>query len=153
MFTNNWKFKKWQQEMQDSIYNSDSSLRTYMNLEIYPEDIEIFLNVLTPKIFEIGDRVFFDIDGGQEMIIREGYEKKDPIDRSDSERQKDWNSTNVAEIFFNNMDNSSDETIMNIANLIKNNWECYLSNKYPNMKFNVEIYGEYFEPWVTFYQP
>lgn len=79
--------------------------------------------------------------------------KKDPIDRSDSERQKDWNSTNVAEIFFNNMDNSSDETIMNIANLIKNNWECYLSNKYPNMKFNVEIYGEYFEPWVTFYQP
>lgn len=76
MFTNNWKFKKWQQEMQDSIYNSDSSLRTYMNLEIYPEDIEIFLNVLTPKIFEIGDRVFFDIDGEQEMIIREGYEKK-----------------------------------------------------------------------------
>ena len=49
MFTNNWKFKKWQQEMQDSIYHSDSSLRTYMNLEIYPEDIEIFLNVLTPK--------------------------------------------------------------------------------------------------------
>lgn len=76
MFINNWKFKKWQQEMQDSVYNSDSSLRAYINLEIYPEDIEIFVNVLTPKIFEIGDRVFFDIDGEQEIIIREGYRKK-----------------------------------------------------------------------------
>nr|WP_176451278.1 hypothetical protein [Moraxella bovis] len=124
-----------------------------MNLEIYPEDIEIFLNVLTPKIFEIGDRVFFDIDGEQEAIITENYSKNDPLDRSDSERQKDWNSTNVAEIFFNNMDNSSNETIMNIANLIKSNWEYYLLNKYPDTKFTVEIYGESFEPWITFYQP
>lgn len=153
MFINNWKFKKWQQEMQDSVYNSDSSLRAYINLEIYPEDIEIFVNVLTPKIFEIGDRVFFDIDGEQEIIIREGYRKKDPIDRNDAERQKDWNSINVAEIFFNNMDNSSDETILNIANLIKHNWEYHLQKAYPDTKFIVEVHGENFEPWITFYQP
>lgn len=115
-FINNWKFKKWRDEIEKSPYNTDSSLRAYMNLEIHPEDIEIFMNVLNPKIFYIGERVFFDIDGESEVLIRQAYSKKDTILRTESERQSDWNSINVGNIFLNNRDHSSDETIMNIPN-------------------------------------
>lgn len=151
-FIYNWKFKKWQQEMQESVYNSDSSLRAYMSLEVYPEDIEIFINVLKPKIFQIENRFFFDINGEYEPIVRQAYSNPDTILRTDGERQKDWNSVNVSDIFFNNRDKSSNKTIMNIAHLIKRNWQSYLKEIIPNKKFVVEIYGDEFEPWITFYQ-
>lgn len=151
-FENNWKFKKWEKEMKNSTYHSDCSLRAYMQTEIYPEDIEVFLNVLMPKVFYIGNQVFFDIDGECEDIIRQAYNKPDTLKRTVSERQKDWNSINVNEIFLNNRDNSSDTTIMNIAHLIKRNWEIYLKEIIKDGRFMVEIYGDNFEPWVTFYQ-
>lgn len=110
------------------------------------------MSVLMPKIFEIDGLIFFDIDGESESYIRKMYSHKDTIKRSESERQKDWNSVNVGNIFFNNQDNSSEETLMNVAKLIKHNWEYYLLTKYPNKRFIVEIYGDDFEPWISFYQ-
>lgn len=148
----NWKFKSWKKEMQSSVYCVDFSLRAYMQTEVYPEDIEIFLNVLMPKAFYIDDRIFFDIDGECEEIIRQAYDTPDTIERTASERQKDWNSISVGEIFLNNRDNSSDTTIMNIAYLIKRNWEMYLEEIIKDGKFIVEIYGDTSEPWITFYQ-
>lgn len=146
----NWKYEKWLQEM--SGCNVVRDRRTYINLEIYPEDLEILIPVLMPKTFEIEGLVFFDVNGDSEQIIRSAYENPDPLGRLDYERQKDWNSINVNDIFLNNCDNSSDETMQNIANLIKNNWEYHLIKTYPENKFIVEIYGDYFEPYVTFYQ-
>lgn len=151
-YTDNWKYKKWEGEMKKSPYDTEYNLRIYRSLEIYPEDIEIFMTVLIPKIFEINGTVFFDIDGDGEPFVREAYCKKDTIKRSECERQKDWNSINVGNIFFNNRDNSTDQTLMNVAILIKNNWECYLTKKYPNKDFVVEITGESFDPEVTFYE-
>ena len=41
---------------------------------------------------------------------------------------------------------------MNIAKLIKHNWEYHLLKKFPNKDFIVAIIGEAFEPEVVFYQ-
>ncbi|MDO4230478.1 MAG: hypothetical protein Q4C98_11745 [Capnocytophaga sp.] len=146
----NWKYEKWLKEM--SGYNVVRDIRTYINLEIYPEDLEILITILMPKTFEIDELVFFDINGDGEQIVRSAYEVPDPLGRLGFERQKDWNSISVSDIFFNNRDNSSDETMQNIAKLIKNNWEYHLIKLYPNKKFIVEVYGEYFDPYITFYQ-
>lgn len=146
----NWKYEKWLREM--SGYNVPQNRRTYINLEVYPEDLEILIPILMPKTFEIEGLVFFDINGDGEQIIRSAYEIPDPLGRLECDRQKDWNSISVSNIFLNNCDNSSDETMQNIANLIKNNWEYHLMKKYPNNKFIVEIYGDDFDPYVTFYQ-
>jgi len=151
-YADNWKYIKWEGEMKKSPYDTEYNLRIYRSLEIYPEDIEIFMTVLMPKIFEIDGKVFFDIDGDGEPLVREAYQKKDPIKRSESERQKDWNCINVGNIFFNNLDNSTDETLMNISMLIKHNWEYYLIKQYPDRRFIVEIIGDSFEPIVTFYE-
>ena len=110
------------------------------------------MSVLMPKIFEIDERVFFDIDGDAEHYVREAYLKEDTIRYSESERQEDWNSVKVSEIFFNNSDNVADTTLMNIAKLIKHNWEYYLIKNYPNRHFIVKIVGENFDPVVTFYE-
>lgn len=151
-YTDNWKYKKWEEEMKNSIYDTEYDLRIYRSLEIYPEDIEVFMTVLMPKIFEIDGKVFFDVDGDGESYVRQAYSKEDTIKRSESERQKDWNSVKIGDIFFNNRDNSTTETLMNIAKLIKNNWEYYLIKKYPTRKFIVEITGDACDPEVTFYE-
>lgn len=151
-YTNNWKYKEWEEYMKNSPYDTKYDLRIYRSLEIYPEDIEIFMSVLMPIIFEINGRVFFDVDGDTEPYIRDAYLKADPIKRSESERQKDWNSVKVSEIFFNNSDNTAETTLINIAKLIKNNWEYYLIKNYPSRQFFVEIIGDHFDPVVTFYE-
>ena len=61
-YTDNWKYKKWEGEMQNSPYDTKYDLRIYRSLEIYPEDIEIFMTVLMPKIFEIDGKVFLSDD-------------------------------------------------------------------------------------------
>ena len=38
-YTNNWKYKKWEEYMKNSPYDTQYDLRIYRSLEIYPEDI------------------------------------------------------------------------------------------------------------------
>ena len=54
--------------------------------------------------------------------------------------------------FLNTSQNSSESTLLNVARLIKFNWENFLVNKYQHMQFNVVIGGENFDPSLTFYQ-
>ena len=48
----NWKYEKWRE--QGFI---DSYIESYISLNIYAEDIEIFSNILCPKTLEYKDRV------------------------------------------------------------------------------------------------
>jgi len=48
----NWKYEKWRE--QGFI---DSYIESYISLNIYAEDIEIFSNILCPKTIEYKDRV------------------------------------------------------------------------------------------------
>ena len=53
---------------------------------------------------------------------------------------------------YNTSQNSSESTLLNVARLIKFNWENFLLNKYQDRQFNVVIGGENFDPSLTFYQ-
>lgn len=153
-YIDNWKYMAWRNKMLLSVYrNTENSIRAYIQMNVYPQDIEIFMGILMPKFFKINGRVFFDIDGESELVIRNAYSKKDTIRRSETERQKDWNSVNIGEIFLDNLDKTSDTTLRNIAILIKHNWEYYLKRNFSDNEFVVEIYGDDFDPWITFYQP
>lgn len=127
-----------------------------------------------PKIFEIDGRIFFDVSLDKEATIREAYRAPDSMGRSKTEQQKAWNSLNIRETFLvtdNNpsvkhkihfdaardvildaSDFTSNTTLANIAELIKHNWEYHLQKQYPDKKFGVEIYGDSFDPYITFWQ-
>lgn len=149
----NWKYKEWENEMKESPYNTDYNVPLYINYEIYPEDIEIISTVLLPITFEYKGIILLNIEGIYEKEISEMYDEGLPNMASKVEAQESMNRLVVYDVFFNTADKSSDETIMNVAELIKHNWEYHLMKKYPNRHFIVEIVGESFYPVVTFYEP
>ena len=149
----NWKYEKWENEMKKSPYNTDYNVPLYINYEIYPEDIEIISTILLPIIFEYKGVILLNIEGIYEKEISEMYDKSLLKMVNKVEAQESMNRLVVNDIFFNTADKSSDDTIMNVAELIKHNWEYHLMKKYPNRHFIVEIVGESFYPVVTFYEP
>ena len=69
-----------------------------------------------------------------------------------TEAQESMNRLIVTDTFFSTSEKSSEKTLMNIAKLIKHNWEYHLIKKYPDKRFIVEIIGETFNSVVTFYE-
>ncbi len=149
----NWRYEKWDnnEENNDKKYSEDG-VSDYISWEIYPEDIELFITVLAPS-----------------TIIYEGYvircenesKKQSTCQRFDSWllegkdlhiAQAQINMCNVADIFLNTSDNTSDSTIKKLANLIKDNWELHLQKTYPNRDFVVYITGEGFDLVVVFFE-
>ncbi|HCT72531.1 MULTISPECIES: hypothetical protein [Psychrobacter] len=149
----NWKFKKWVNWIENSPSDMPTDIWNYINLEIYPEDIEIISTILLPITFEYKGIILLNIEGIYEKEISEMYDKGLPNMASKVEAQESMNRLMVDDVFFNTADRSSNETIMNVAELIKHNWEYHLMKKYPNRHFIVEIVGESFYPVVTFYEP
>ena len=146
----NWKYEKWRE--QGFI---DSYIESYISLNIYAEDIEIFSKILCPKTIEYKDRVILSWWAETDEDIEEIKKIFDEGIRnflSISKAEKAINYIRLYDIFFNTSQTASDETYKNVADLIKKNWEYHLITNYPNKKFIVEIIGEYEQFGVTFYQ-
>ena len=144
----NLKYKEW---VNSGKYRLNS-LEDYISLEIYPEDIEIFSTVLLPETFIFEDYILLrrpnmNLDEQKSNFLHWSDKLK-----CENEAQKIFNNTNVSDIFLNTSQNSSESTLLNVARLIKFNWENFLVNKYQHMQFNVVIGGENFDPSLTFYQ-
>ena len=144
----NLKYEEWVNSGKYGL----NSLEDYISLEIYPEDIEIFSTVLLPETFIFEDYILL-----RRPNINLDEQKSHFLHWSDklkckNEAQKTFNNTNVSDIFLNTSQNSSESTLLNVARLIKFNWENFLVNKYQHMQFNVVIGGENFDPSLTFYQ-
>ena len=149
----NWKFKKWVNWIENSPSDIPTDIWNYINLEIYPEDIEIISIILLPITFEYKGVILLNIEGIYEKEISEMYDKGLLNMVNKVEAQESMNRLVVNDIFLNTANKSSDNTVMNVAELIKHNWEYHLMKKYPNRYFIVEIVGESFYPVVTFYEP
>ena len=144
----NLKYEEWVKSGKYGL----NSLEDYISLEIYPEDIEIFSTVLLPETFIFEDYILLrrpniNLDEQKSHFLHWSDELK-----CKNEAQKIFNNTNVSDIFLNTSQNSSESTLLNVARLIKFNWENFLVNKYQHMQFNVVIGGENFDPSLTFYQ-
>lgn len=147
----NWKYNKWKKEWNPK----SNALENYISLEVFPEDIEIFLNILNPNILEYkGGFIFagFCESDSDENELKELFDSLLYHCNSIHEAEKSINELRLYDMFFNTSDASSDDTYHNIAKLIKLNWECHLLYNYPSKKFIVEIGGEYEQFGVTFYQ-
>lgn len=148
----NWKFKKWVDWIKKSPSDIPTDAWNYINLEIYPEDIEIMSIIFMPTTFEYRDVILLNVEGVYEKEIGENFDNGLLNIPNITEVQESMNRLIVTHVFFDNYEKSSDSTLMNVANLIKHNWEYYLIKKYPNRKFTVEIVGDAFDPVVTFYE-
>lgn len=148
----NWKFKKWVGWIKNSPSDIPTDVWNYINLEVYPEDIEIMSTILMPTTFEHRGVILLNVEGICEKEISDMFDKGLLNIPNITKAQESMNRLIVTHVFFDNYEKSSDSTLMNVANLIKHNWEYYLIKKYPNRKFTIEIVGETFDPVVTFYE-
>ena len=148
----NWKYKKWK----DSPVSEYKDVETYIEMEVFPEDIELFSYILLPNTILYKDRVIMiDIDGNEEVVasIKKNF---DDWNASHGGQVAQWmtNKTLVSNIFLNSITpETSSSTLIQIAKLIQHNWEYFLMKNYPDKRFVVEIGDiEWEDPYVTFYQ-
>ena len=60
----NWKYEKWK----NSAVSEYEDIQTYIEMEVYPEDIELFSYILLPSTILYKDRVII-VDIEKMMII------------------------------------------------------------------------------------
>ncbi len=149
----NWKYEKWK----NSAVSEYEDIQTYIEMEIYPEDIELFSYILLPSTILYKDRVIIvDIEKNNDYI-KNSMKSFDDWDSSHGGKTAQWmiNKTLISNIFCNSIEpETSGSTLIRIAELIKYNWEFFLSKNYPNKEFIIEIGDiEWEDPYVTFYQP
>ena len=148
----NWKFRKWVVWIKNSPSDIPTDVWHYINLEIYPEDIEIMSTIFMPTTFEHRGIILLNIEGSHENEIRDMFDKGLTNLSNITEAQESMNRLILTHVFFDHYEKSSESTLMNIAKLIQHNWEYFLIKKYPDRQFVVKIVGESFEPVVTFYE-
>ena len=148
----NWKYKKWK----DSPVSEYKDVETYIEMEVFPEDVELFSYILLPNTILHKDRVIIiDIDGNEEVVasIKKNF---DDWNASHGGQVAQWmtNKTLVSNVFLNSITpETSSATLIQIAKLIQHNWEYFLMKNYPDKRFVVEIGDiEWEDPYVTFYQ-
>ena len=148
----NWKYKKWK----DSPVSEYKDIETYIEMEVFPEDVELFSYILLPNTILHKDRVIIiDIDGNEEVVasIKKNF---DDWNASHGGQVAQWmtNKTLVSNIFLNSITpETSSSTLIQIDKLIQHNWEYFLMKNYPDKRFVVEIGDiEWEDPYVTFYQ-
>lgn len=154
MTITNWKYEAFLEEQKDWVYddpNYTPDQNDYISLNIFPEDLEIMMDLLIPRLFYYKNMVFLcRTDHDKEYIISTMDKKSSTL--SDKEKQKVLNMEKLEHVFFDKWYEVSESTAINIAKLIKHNWEYHLQKEYPDRKFIVEIGGETFEPWISFYE-
>ena len=149
----NWKYEKWK----NSAVSEYEDIQTYIEMEIYPEDIELFSYILLPSTILYKDRVIIVDIEKNDNYIKKYIKSFDDWDSSHGGKTAQWmiNKTLISNIFCNSIEpETSGSTLIRIAELIKYNWEFFLSKNYPDKKFIIEIGDiEWEDPYVTFYQP
>lgn len=146
----NWKFHIWKKEQIDR-----NDIDAYIGYKIYPEDIEIFSNILYPDLMEYKNCIIKlpsgctpDEKEDIQLLFDSWLNKNLPIDQI----EKIMNHTMVSEIFFETANNSSISTLENVANLISINWDICLKRKFPQKNFEVIVSNEDGEIFLTFSQ-
>lgn len=131
----NWKYNNWKNKQIDR-----DDVEAYIGYEIYPEDIEIFSNILYPDFMEYKNCIIklpSNCSPQELKDIQTLFDNWENEKLSITEIEKIMNYTAVSDIFFNNSNNSNFSTLKNVANVIKFNWELWLERNFPNKKFNV----------------
>ena len=148
----NWKYKKWK----DSPVSEYKDIETYIGMEVFPEDVELFSYILLPNTILYKDRVIMiDVDENGDVVasIKKNF---DDWNASHGGQVAQWmtNKTLVSNIFLNSITPETlSSTLIQIAKLIQHNWEYFLMKNYPDKRFVVEIGDiEWEDPYVTFYQ-
>ena len=87
---NNWKFIKWVYWIKNSPSDIPTDVWHYINLEIYPEDIEIMLTIFMPTTFEHRGVILLNIEGLHENEISDMFDKCLPNMRNMTEAQDSY---------------------------------------------------------------
>ena len=149
----NWKYEKWKK----APVSEYKDIQTYIGMEVYPEDIELFSYILLPSTILYKDRVIVVDIEKNDNCIKDIKENFDDWNSSHGGKTAQWmiNKTLVSNIFLNSTKpETSASTLIRIAKLIKYSWEFYLLKNYPDKEFVIEIGDiEWEDPYVTFYQP
>ena len=110
----NWKYKKWK----DSPVSEYKDVETYIEMEVFPEDIELFSYILLLNTILYKDRVIMiDIDGNGDVAasIKKNF---DDWNASHGGQVAQWmtNKTLVSNIFLNSITpETSSSTLIQIA--------------------------------------
>jgi len=149
----NWRYENWiNDDVNFQKKYSDNGIYDYISWEVYPENIEIFINVLSPSTIVYKDRVLRCENESQQESICQHFDSWLLEEKDVHVAQGQVNLCNVADIFLNTSEDTSDSTINNLALLIKDNWEFYLCKKYPDRNFEVYITGESLNTYVNFFE-
>ena len=149
----NWRYEKWKNNQDNSDkLTSGSAISHYISWEIYPEDIELFINVLAPSTIVYKNCVIRCENESQKESVCQRFDSWLLEVKDVHIAQGQVNLCNVADIFLNTSNDTLDSTIKNVARLIKNNWEFCLYTKYPDRNFEVYIVGESLNTYVNFFE-
>lgn len=149
----NWRYERWENEEGNSAKRfSEDGISDFISWEIYPEDIELFITVLAPRTIVYRGYVIRCENENKRDSVCQRFDSWQLEGKSLHIAQAQINLCKVADIFLNTSDETSDSTIKNIANLIKNNWEFHLRKVYPERYFIIDITGEGFDLYITFYE-
>ena len=103
---NNWKFIKWVYWIKNSPSDIPTDVWHYINLEIYPEDIEIMLTIFMPTTFEHRGVILLNIEGLHENEISDMFDKCLPNMRNMTEAQESINRLILTHVFFDHYEKS-----------------------------------------------
>lgn len=146
----NWKYHLWKK---DQIDRND--IDAYIGYKIYPEDIEIFSNILYPDFMEYKNCIIKLPSGCTQDEIKDIqllFDKWEGENLTTSQIEKVMNYTIISEIFFETSSSSNISTLSNIANLISLNWEICLKKKFPNRNFDIVVSSDDDQVSLTFSQ-
>lgn len=144
----NAKYTDW-----SKVQINRNDVETYIGLHIFPEDIELFMNVLNPPLTVYQDSILKIPTACSEDELTDIKKTFDDLltQFHVAETEKLMNYISVIDIFINTHHATQMKTFHNIAKLIKMNWEMYFQTLFPERKIQVAISLDD-EPTLTFYE-
>lgn len=144
----NYVYANWKQQMLSEVDYED-----YISFNIKPEDIEIFMSILIPSTMIYKNCVLIAVDADYNQKIMDNFDNWLNHTKDKALAQRAINVEYMSSIFLHTRSNITEcKTLMNVANLIKNNWEHTLKDRYPDRDFEVLIFEEDRDFGITFYE-
>ncbi len=144
----NYVYTNWKQQMLSEVDYED-----YISFNIKPEDIEIFMSILIPSTMIYKNCVLIAVDADYNQKIMDNFDNWLNHTKDKTLAQRAINVEYMSSIFLHTRSNITErKTLMNVANLIKNNWEHTLKGRYPDRDFEVLIFEEDRDFGITFYE-
>lgn len=144
----NYIYANWKQQILSEVDYGD-----YISFNIKPEDIEIFMSILIPSTMIYKNCVLIAVDADYNQKIMDNFDNWLNHTGDKALAQRAINVEYMSSIFLHTRSNITErKTLMNVANLIKNNWEHTLKDRYPDRDFEVLIFEEDCDFGITFYE-